>query len=92
MTQDNPNQSNAVEEIPTPTPSPIGDSTIAQTSIEPPVELPKSELEESNSEVADEELESGDQVLLLGTRAQLDSAKFVFSQPVRNAGQSGTRW
>ena len=58
MTQDNPNQSNAVEEIPTSSPSPIGDSTKAPTSIEPPVELPESEVEESNSNVADEELES----------------------------------
>ena len=29
----------------------------------------------------DEELQSGDQVLLLGTRAQLDSAKPLFSKP-----------
>jgi len=58
MTQDNPNQSNAVEEIPTSSPSPIGDSTKVPTNIEPPVELPESEVEESNSNVADEELES----------------------------------
>jgi K+/H+ antiporter YhaU regulatory subunit KhtT len=29
---------------------------------------------------ADEELESGDQVMLLGTRDQLDSAKAIFSK------------